>query len=180
VASNLPLLHLRVLGTGMPALTPVRGLMMAEAAAVCFEDRSHASGVKVAVIGDEQRTFAIGWDAVTQVQRNSYADLDEAAEHGAYGVAILLVREMTGKKALMRSHKGPGFDYWIGDTDDDELIFSNKARLEVSGIKQGDDKTIGARFRTKVRQVKPSDNSGYPAYIAVIEFGQPKARIELK
>ena len=91
-----------------------------------------------------------------------------------------MLREITGKKAIDRSKKGSGFDYWIGETDDDELIFSNKARLEVSGILSGTDSKIDTRLRTKLDQVKPSDISGFPAYIAIIEFGQPKARVELK
>ena len=164
----------------MPALTPAKGTTMAESAAVCFEDQSHASGVSIRVIGIADQQYSIGWDSVTDVQRRCYDDLQDATEDGAYGIAILLVREITGKKAILRSKKGPGFDYWIGDTDEEELIFSNKARLEVSGILSGDDKAIGSRFRTKVTQVKPSDSTGFPAYIAIIEFGQPKARVELK
>ena len=177
---NLPYLHLRLLGNGMPALTPARGIMMAESAAVCFEDRTHTSGVSIRVVGIAEKIFSVQWDAVTDVQRRCYNDLDEATEHGAYGIAILLVREITGKKAILRSKKGPGFDYWIGDTDEDDLIFSNKARLEASGILNGDDRDIGTRLRKKTMQVKPSDNSGFPAYIAIVEFGRPEARVELK
>src|SRR5262245_37843001 len=117
----------------MTALTPARGAMMAECAAVVFEDRTHHSGVLLNIAGISDQAISIEWDAVTDTQRRCYNDLDEATEHGAYGVAILIVREITGKKALLRSKKGPGFDYWIGDTDDDELIFSNMARLEASG-----------------------------------------------
>jgi hypothetical protein len=124
--------------------------------------------------------YSVLWETVTDAQRQTYNDLEEATEHGAYGVAIILLREITGKKAIDRSKKGSGFDYWIGDTDHDELIFSNKARLEVSGILSGSDSNIAARLRTKLDQVKLSDMSGFPAYIAIIEFGQPKARVELK
>jgi hypothetical protein len=95
-------------------------------------------------------------------------------------MAIVLLREMTGRKAIGRSKKGPGFDYWIGDTDDDELIFSNMARPEVSGILSGSDGNIATRLRTKLDQVKPGNLSGFPVCIAIIEFGQPKARVELK
>jgi hypothetical protein len=124
--------------------------------------------------------FSIHWDTVTDVQRRCYNDLQEATEDGACGVAILLIREIIGKKIILRSKKGPGFDYWIGDADDDELIFSNKARLEASGILKGDDKAINARLQKKTIQVKPSDKSGFRAYIAVVEFSQPRARVELK
>ena len=164
----------------MPALTPARGAMMAECASVCFEDRAHAVGVSLRVVGIANSAFSVLWDRITDVQRRTYNDLQEATEHGAYGVAIVLLREITGKKAIDRSKKGSGFDYWIGDTDDDELIFSRMARLEVSGILSGTDSTIAARLRIKLDQVKPSDVSGFPAYIAIIEFGQPKARVELK
>ena len=173
-------IHLRHLRNGMPALTPVRGAMMAECASVCFEDRSHTAGVSLRVVGIVNAVFSVLWETVTDVQRRTYNDLEEATEHGAYGVAITLLREITGKKAIERARKGAGFDYWIGDTDDDELIFSKKARLEVSGILSGTDSNIAARLRTKLDQVKPSDMSGFPAYIAIIEFGQPKARVELK
>lgn len=152
---------------------------MAESAAVCLEDCSHSSGVSIKVVGIADRTFSISWDAVTDVQRRCYNDLDEATEEGAYGLAILLVKEITRKKAVLRSKKGPGFDYWIGDTDEDELIFSNMARLEVSGIRNGDDRSITARLRKKMIQIRPSNTSGFPAYIAVVEFAQPKARVEL-
>ena len=175
-----PKLHLRQLSKGMPALTPARGTMMAECASVCFENRAHAPGVLLRVVGIANAEFSVLWKTVSDVQRRAYNDLEEATEHGVYGVAIILLREITGKKAIDRSKKGPGFDYWIGDTDDDELIFSNKARLEVSGILSGTENNIAARLRTKLEQVRPSDRSGFPAYIAIIEFGQPKARVELK
>ena len=154
--------------------------MMAHCASVCFEDRAHTTGVSLKVVGSANTEFAVLWETVTEVQRRTYNDLEEATEHGAYGVALILLREITGKKAIDRSKKGSGFDYWIGETDDDELIFSNKARLEVSGILSGTDSKIDTRLRTKLDQVKPSDISGFPAYIAIIEFGQPKARVELK
>src|SRR5580698_190324 len=98
VEQTLPQLHLRLLGNGMPALTPARGLMMAESAAVCFEDRLHSTGVLLKVVGISDTSFSVEWDGVTDVQRNCYNDFDEATEHGAYGIAILLVREITGKK----------------------------------------------------------------------------------
>ena len=153
---------------------------MAEAAAVCFEDRSHASGVVIGVSCVDSKQFAIYWSAVTDQHRRTYNDLPEATEMGATGVAILIVRAVTGKKAIERSKKGTGFDYWVGDTDDDELIFSNKARLEVSGILNGTDTEIAGRLKKKNAQVQITDHLGVPAYVAIIEFGQPKAHLEMK
>jgi hypothetical protein len=180
VAEAFPQLRLQELEAGMPALTPHCGGVMAEAAAVCFEDRSHAPGVIIGVRCVDAQKFAIHWPAVTEQQRRTYNDLPWATEMGAYGVAILIVRALTGKKAIERSKKGPGFDYWVGDTDDNELIFSNKARLEVSGILNGTDSEIAGRLKIKKAQVEVSNHLGVPAYVAIIEFGQPKALLEMK
>jgi hypothetical protein len=93
-------------------------------------------------------------------------------------VAILVVRKMTGKTVIERSKKGTGFDYWIGNVDEDDL-FVNKCRLEVSGILEGTDSEIAGRVKKKLSQVRPSDNLG-TAYIAVVEFSRPKAQVEMK
>lgn len=91
-----------------------------------------------------------------------------------------LVKAVTGKSVIERAKKGKGFDYWIGDSDEDEMVFSGKARLEVSGIRAGDDAKMASRFRLKCAQVRAGDHLGIPAYIAIIEFGQPKAHLEMK
>jgi hypothetical protein len=75
-----------------------------------------------------------------------------------------------------RSVKGLGFDYWLGDKDDDEL-FAGKARLEVSGILSGSRSQAQARVRQKREQMKPSDRLA-PGYVAVVEFGTPIACVE--
>jgi hypothetical protein len=179
VAEAFPQLKLQDLGIGMPGLTPICGGLLAEAAAVCFEDRSHAAGVVIAVhcVGSAQ--FTIHWSAVTAQQRRTYKDLHWATEMGAYGVAILIVKAVTGKRVIERSKKGTGFDYWIGETDDDELIFTNKSRLEVSGILDGNDNEIAGRMKVKQAQVKVTDHLGVAAYVAIVEFGQPKAHVEM-
>jgi hypothetical protein len=120
--------------------------------------------------------FQLEWPSVDDQQRRCYNDLQEATERGAYGVAILVVREVTGKVVVERSKKGPGFDYWLGDGDDD-LLFSGKARLEVSGILSGTASQIAARVKQKKDQIKPSAHLA-PGYIAVVEFGNPTAHVE--
>jgi hypothetical protein len=76
-----------------------------------------------------------------------------------------------------RSKKGRGFDYWLGD--DDDLLFVGKARLEISGILSGSKAQIAARVKEKKGQLKPSDYLA-PGYVAVVEFGQPAAHVEVK
>lgn len=60
-----------------------------------------------------------------------------------------MAKELTSLVVVERSKKGPGFDYWLGQSDDDDL-FANKARLEVSGILAGNDSDIKGRTMQKV------------------------------
>lgn len=164
------------LGNGMPGLTNACGVMLAESAAICLEDRNHQTGVELPIRGLKADAFRLEWTAVDDQQRRCYNDLQEATEWGACCIAILLVRELTGKVVLERSKKGPGFDYWVGQ-EDDELLFVGKARLEVSGILSGTASTVNSRVAQKRNQIKPS-NEIAQAFIAVVEFGNPTAHFE--
>ncbi len=166
------------LATGMPGLTVACGTMLAESAAVCLEERKHLTGVALGLTGMRIEGFQLHWAVVDEQQRRCYKDLQEATERGACGIAILLLKELTGKVVVERSRKGPGFDYWLGDADDD-LLFVGKARLEVSGILSGTIGQVAARVSQKKEQIKPSDDLA-PGYIAVVEFGNPTAHVELK
>jgi hypothetical protein len=152
---------------------------MGACAAVCLEERRHRSGVRALVEGDHEGMFVLSWAPLTSQHRLSCADLQEATEFGAYGVAILVVREVTGKTVLERSAKGTGFDYWVGDEENAALPFQNLTRLEVSGILNGSPADIQSRVKVKKKQVTPSDTRGL-AFIAVVEFGRPVIRLETK
>ena len=75
--------------------------------------------------------------------------------------------------------KGLGFDFWLGSLEDPGTLFQRKARLEVSGIRQGSDSLIQTRVNIKLEQIRPSDDVA-PGYVSVVEFGTPKARIVKK
>jgi hypothetical protein len=51
------------------------------------------------------------------------------------------------------------------------------ARLEVSGIMQGSARRVNGRLKERIAQTKRSDPSGLTAFIAVIEFGRPTAKV---
>jgi hypothetical protein len=172
--ANLSLVSLAE-GT-MPGLSRACGTVLAEAAAVCLEERQHRSGVTFHLTGTKVGQFLVEWPPVDDQARRSHNDLQEATERGAYGIAILIVCDLTGMVVVERSKKGPGFDYWLGEEDDDEL-FQGKARLEVSGILSGSRSQVQARVRQKREQVKPSDHLA-PGYVAVVEFGTPLACVE--
>jgi len=151
--------------------------MLAEAAGVCLEHRQHTSGAHLTVQGIATETFEIHWQAVTEKMQRCWGDLQAATEHGAYGVAFLLIMDLTEYTIIERSYKGTGFDYWLGKKNDD--LFQKKARLEVSGILAGEEKEIKDRVRQKKKQTDPSDGKR-PAYIVVVEFSAPTARVVKK
>lgn len=138
----------------------------------------HRSGVKLVVKGEHLTQFALNWSELSDQHLRSLRDLQEATEHGACGLAILIVTEITGKTVVERAAKGLGFDFWLGDKEG-ELPFQGFSRLEISGILNGDDSDIRARLHEKRQQVAISDGMG-PAYVAIIEFGHPVARIECR
>jgi len=160
---------------GMPGLTLAAGGYLAEAAAVCLEDRKHASEVSLSVEGSYRRAVRLSWEQVSDQQRRTHADLHEATEYGACGIAILIVESACQKVVVERSKKGTFFDYWVGKEGKGEL-FQDRARLEVSGILDGDDKKVEMRTSQKLDQISQAKGK-LPTYVAVIEFGRPKARV---
>jgi hypothetical protein len=160
-------------------VTEAYATVLGEAAAVCLEENAHTSGVALAVDGMSKETFELNWATLRTAHRKTYADLQDATELGAYGVALLIVRQLTGKTVVERSVKGGGFDWWVGDPDPSGLPFQGKARLEVSGILKDRDGSLNPRMKQKRNQTDPSDSLG-PAILAVVDFGQPRAQVENK
>jgi hypothetical protein len=142
-------LNLEVLSDGMPGLTPACGTVLAQAAAVCLEKQNHQLGVELILAGISKISFQLQWQSVDEQQRRCYKDLQEATERGACGIAILVAKEITGKVVVERSKKGPGFDYWLGEEDDD-FLFVGKASLEVSGMLLGSNTEIQARVKRRI------------------------------
>jgi hypothetical protein len=172
-------MSLAALSDGMPGLTPACGQLLAEAAAVCLENRNHKTPVRFPRAGLMHNDLHMEWVPVDDQSRRCYADMQEATEWGACGVAILVVKEATGKLVVERSKKGTGFDYWLGDKDDDGLPFAGTSRLEVSGILTGTKSQIDSRIRQKKEQIKPTDHLAH-GFVAVVEFGTPIACVESK
>lgn len=167
-------LRLADLPTSCPLLTMAAGQFMADAAAICLEEQGHDSEAILRVVGEFRATYRLERLDVTEPMRASY-DSEEATEFGACGVAILVMRDMTGF-TVQRAFKGGGFDYWLG-TLNEEQPFANAARLEVSGIRRGNRQQIAARVKQKLAQVRRSDGV-LAAYVAVVEFSTPVMRIE--
>jgi hypothetical protein len=175
IPETLRQIRLDSLRDSFPHIPPECSASMAQAAAVCLENQGHASGVWLAVEGTFTATFATDWSApVTEAMRRYWNDLEEATEQGAYGLAILLMRALTGYTVLERARKGTGFDWWLGNDDN---LFQNKIRLEVSGILQGKGWRVRSRVAAKELQTERSNSSGLTAYVVVVEFGTPTSRV---
>lgn len=171
-------LHLAVLESGMPGLTPAWAKVLIEAAAVCLEEKKHTTGVVLTISGLSADAITLEWNGVDDQQRNAHHDLQEATEYGACGLAILLVKQLTGKVVLQRSRKGSGFDYWVGDENSSNGdLFAGKARLEVSGILEGSKNSLNTRVKQKKAQIKPSLHMA-PGFVAVTEFSKPIIHVE--
>jgi hypothetical protein len=170
-------LVLESLANGFPAIPEVAGLNLAQAGAVCLDQHGHPKGVEMRVSGDFAEIFNLYWPDVTDQMRRFWNDAEVATEHGAYGIACLLIRSLTPFTVIERSRKGTGFDYWLGSEGD--FLFQKKARLEVSGIGKGSAQQIAYRVNVKLKQTARSDGT-LPAYVIVVEFSAPTSQVVRK
>ena len=195
------MLDLNELGHGAnPGISAAKGAELAEAAAVCMEEQGHIQGIEMAVRGLIQQNHRLDWTPVTRQAHRTWDDNDEATEDGAACIAALIANHDIGQTVIIRARKSTpqqptGFDYWLGDNDTDTVSDAERAatrslspllaeenliarmRLEVSGIRNGDDSVVAARVRRKVRQIGRSNALGLPAYVVVVEFGRPIAEV---
>jgi hypothetical protein len=85
--------------------------------------------------------------------------------------------EFTDYVVIEQAYQGGGFDYWLGR--DDDALFQGAARLEVSGTCSGRYEA-NSRKNKKLKQTDPSDASGLPAFVVVVDFKTPMAWVVRK
>lgn len=172
MAKKIRQFDLARLSAGLPpGVTPTFGGFTAEAAAVVLEHNKHLSGTGMKVAAGRSCDSVVLWPPLHPDAVRSHKDLPAAAEQGAYGIAFLLAEEFTDFVVIERSSKGTGFDYYLGRGS--EYPFQQAARLEVSGIVSAP-AAVDARVKAKMKQTDRSKGT-LPAYVAVVEFGQPKS-----
>lgn len=173
-----PKIHLEKVYNGIDGIEESFGKFMAVSCVVCFHSQRHQSGivlpVNLSLIEEEKKEFEVHWDGeVDDNLLKSYKDQNRTTDFGAMCMSILLTLELTDYSSFETSATNNGFDFWLA-RDDGELEFSG--RLEISGIrKETNTNNVRTRLKQKKKQVKKSDDLDIPAYISIIEFGDPKA-----
>jgi hypothetical protein len=162
---------------GKLGVSEIYGSFLAEAASYCLYFKTHPNPVVLSLTGDVLSNGTLGWDEITETHRKTYADIQEATEYGACGIAIIIAVQLTGLPRVERSVKGTGVDYWLNADLDEDGIFQRAARLEVSGILDGDETKIVTRLNQKKLQTERTDKTSLPAYVAIVEFGSHEARL---
>jgi hypothetical protein len=155
------------------------GGLCASAASVCIEKHGYPIEVELRVDGDYDYEFIIEREEVNDATRRFNADMERSSEFGAYGISALVVPEITDLKVIEVSRKGTGFDFWLGSIEDTGPLFQRKARLEVSGILNGNESTIKRRTTIKLQQITPTDNL-MPGYVSIVEFSDLRVRVVQK
>ena len=179
-ATEGDLLDLNDLSVGnIPAITPAMGAALAEAAAVCLESQGRRAGVRLSVSGYREGGYTLRWQPVSPQGRDlAYNEAERATETGALSIAILVAQAETGYVVMEPSRRGTGFDYWLGETSGNGIVYT--AGLEVSGIRRGDETVIRARVQEKLRQAnrRKRERPDLDIYVIVVEFGRPLAEVQ--
>lgn len=165
--------------SSISGLTNAWAMFLYEAASISLEENGHIRGTRLTIEGEYSLTPSLLWRNSSSKKLSSWRDLGQAAEFGAYGIAIMLMVKLTEYKSIERAVKGSGIDYWLGQgtISEDSILFQKKARLEVSGIFKGNKAKVDERGRQKCDQTIQSDTSRLPAYIIIVEFGTPRSKI---
>ncbi len=159
-------------------LVPAAGVNFGHAASVCLESQGHAIKVEITGEGEYSKIYStIRYDVNEQMKR-TWGDEEDATEQGAYGIAFMVASKEMHVKAIEKSRKKTGIDYWLGT--EVNFLFQNKVRLEVSGIRKGTHQQLNQRFDSKMTQSEKSDYTNLPAFIVVVEFNQPKIKTGLR
>lgn len=174
-------LNLEDLGRGLPGITPALGSCFAEAAGKCLEDQRHERGVIMQIGGDCKHRIRVLWGTIGDVlqRQRAWNDEEVATEFGAYGIAAMIIQELSPYTVAERARKGPGFDFWLGRKGSDTLLFQDKARLEVSGVRKGNEQGIASRLSRKRKQISRSDGA-LPGAVIVVEFGSPRSEVKAR
>jgi hypothetical protein len=176
---DVPILNLEALGDGVPVMPTDAVGFYKQNCMVCFHNQGHQSGVMLKVVHESNNAFfRIFWtEEVDEQLLRSYADLRRATDNAACAIALLLIRELTSLTGIAQACIGSTVDYYLTEKGaDNNLIFNNAARLEVSGIlREAEGNTVDCRIKRKIQRLRPQGD--LKTYIVIVEFGQPWSKM---
>jgi hypothetical protein len=170
-------INLQEIKKNIPGLTETIGEYLYEACVVCLKRQNHDNkNTILKVKGDFQSDYILTWDDLynSSIER-AWKDQNVATESGAICISILLLLKLTDFTIIERSAGKNGFDYWLGFKNDP--LFQKKGRLEISGLFSKNEKEVDKRYKIKEEQTKRSDNLKIPAFIGIVEFSIPMAKL---
>jgi hypothetical protein len=161
--------------------SPTQCDYFSEACSVAFQKNKHISETTLTVAGNYQGTLSFAWEPATSLL--GWQDNSVVAENAAIAVAFFLITEFTEYTIVRQSIRSTGFDYWLGYKRTHPKFNPKNfllARLEISGIFNGDESDLKQRVKKKLQQVDKSVKLKLPAFIAVTEFGKCKSILATK
>jgi hypothetical protein len=165
-----------------PGVTNHQAHVMAEQAEVCMAHNNHAPGVYCVVKESINSNLMVSWSISEDQERlkAGHADLQEATEGGATGVAIAYMKHAHDLVVISRSPKdGNGFDYFMAPRGSGTILRSKPtARLEISGVLENGDVECRARLKEKSKQVKKGQLANTDAFAVVVGFKRPSIWLE--
>ena len=175
-------LNLEILNQGLGGISKGMAVYYLECLKVALAKNGHKSGVILKLEGFFKETFVLDWQEISSETVVLWHNQSELAEKAAVAVVLLLMQSLTEYQFFEQSELGSGIDYWMSKKyESDKLISIREARLEISGILEANtSNSVNMRVNLKRKQSKKSDKSNLPAWIAVVDFGIPKAKIEKK
>lgn len=181
VAAAIDLRDFRVCG---PLLDSSAAQYFGANASFCLRQHHPAGRVELRLADrDREIRLRLTLHPITEEMKRTFADLQDATEQGAYGVALVTAASQLKARFAGRSFKGTGFDFYLFAPEQSPLrdpddIFGDKWGLEVSGILKGEHSEVQARLRKKRRQVAEAAKV-HPVLVAVVEFSEPSAVFHL-
>lgn len=137
-----------------------------EAVRVCLS-RHHKPPVKILTEADDvERWFTLEWTPATTREHRAWANMNDAVEAGAYGVAIATIEALYGWFAIARAETLTGADYYVGAVGAD---LESAFRLEISGSDVAGPTELRLRLARKLQQAS-AGRSVLPALACVVGF----------
>lgn len=180
----VPSIDLRNLAVSAPRLHPSARAFFGASASRCLRAKKRRGEIYLQLeFQNATRPVSVRTHKMTASLLATYNDLQDATEHGAYGLALATAALRLGATVAERSYKGTGFDFHLwppgaAAASDPDDIFGGTWGLEASGILEGDRATIVARLAQKRSQVAEASESR-PVLIAIVEFSEPRTLLDL-